>query len=431
MKKTTFIHRKQRKYLIIGRKFWDDSRIQNLRQDIKYSKTHNELKLIQIESEDDSDLGRNDEGLINKGTVQNDEVGKRNVEDLLRKSFLVDFPSTSKHVLNGANSFSHQGVRRRVCWKRYMLSSVTETSNTFKDVQFPGYYDKIKAVWHTREAGAGYYIIEEYPDDKEDDDDVVVSADPDKYNDDRQKLIKTDLPKIEVCNSLGVFFLAQGHGQMLAFDKHMNLVLADCEEFRKIKPKSGSKIPQGQPDHEEKRTLGLVILRGETIVSLSVDGPPPPTTDDSKTKLAQLPGGPGIGRPAGRGLPVAPPGVAPASLTGPVRGVGMPPGMAPRPGMPPVMGGMPPGFRGNMGPPPGMQPMGGIPPAFRGGAPPPGIRPPPMGMPGGPPPFQTGGRGMPPNFPVPGQAPPQGFRPPPQMRPPPGSGPQPGQGRSQ
>jgi len=75
---------------------------------------------------------------------------------------------------------------------------------------------------------------------------------------------------------------------MLAFDRHMNLVLADCEEFRKIKPKSGSKVPQGQPEQEEKRTLGLVILRGVTIISLSVEGPPPPSADDSKTKLAQV-----------------------------------------------------------------------------------------------------------------------------------------------
>ncbi|CAJ0651679.1 13903_t:CDS:2 [Entrophospora sp. SA101] len=181
-------------------------------------------------------------------------------------------------------------------------------------------------------------------------------------------------------------------GQMLAFDKHMNLVLADCEEFRKIKPKSGSKVPQGQPEHEEKRTLGLVILRGETIVSLSVDGPPPPAIDESKSKLAQLPIGPGIGRPAGRGLPVAPPGATPAGLTGPVRGIG-----GPSPSMPPVMAGMPPGYRGGMGPPPGMPSvMGGMPPAFRGGAPPPGMRPMSMGIPGGPPPFSGGGRGMPP-----------------------------------
>jgi small nuclear ribonucleoprotein B and B' len=60
-------------------------------------------------------------------------------------------------------------------------------------------------------------------------------------------------------------------GQLLAFDKHMNLVLAECDEFRRVKRK-GQAVKAAEEDEEEdemKRTLGLVILRGETIVTLS------------------------------------------------------------------------------------------------------------------------------------------------------------------
>ena len=74
-------------------------------------------------------------------------------------------------------------------------------------------------------------------------------------------------------------------GQMLAFDKHMNLVLADCEEFRHVRPKKKPGESESGPEQEMKRSLGLVILRGETVVSLSVEGPPPVQDDDKKNAV--------------------------------------------------------------------------------------------------------------------------------------------------
>jgi small nuclear ribonucleoprotein B and B' len=140
---------------------------------------------------------------------------------------------------------------------------------------------------------------------------------------------------------------------MLAFDKHMNLVLADTEEFRRTKRKQNKPAAPGASsaaqvvEQEEKRTLGLTIVRGAHIVSLSVESPPPadPSARLGKTTGAglgsSLTAGPGVARPAGRGA------AAPISLAGPAAGVGgaVPP--PPFPGVPGFPGA--PGFPGRGG----------------------------------------------------------------------------------
>ncbi|KAG7162621.1 Small nuclear ribonucleoprotein-associated protein B-like 2, partial [Homarus americanus] len=142
-------------------------------------------------------------------------------------------------------------------------------------------------------------------------------------------------------------------GIFKAVDKHMNVILSDCEEFRCVRGK------KTKEEKQEKRTMGLLLLRGETIVTMTLR-PPPTEQDGPRVNLPGSSPGPGVGRPAGRGMP----GTGGSGLQGPqmmqpaacgpqlnVSPRGGPPG-----GMPPhMMGGMPPhmGRGGPMAPPTG------------------------------------------------------------------------------
>jgi len=101
----------------------------------------------------------------------------------------------------------------------------------------------------------------------------------------------------------------------------MNLVLADSQEFRKLKTKKGTSTEF--EEREETRTLGLVLVRGENVVSMQVETPP-------KKKLKATPAATaGRGEPVGRGAPIIP-GLMPTGMMPPppsfmAAGRGMPP----------------------------------------------------------------------------------------------------------
>eukprot|EP01064_Diplonema_japonicum_P026323 TRINITY_DN3773_c3_g1_i1.p1 TRINITY_DN3773_c3_g1~~TRINITY_DN3773_c3_g1_i1.p1 ORF type:complete len:202 (+),score=20.88 TRINITY_DN3773_c3_g1_i1:131-736(+) len=159
-------------------------------------------------------------------------------------------------------------------------------------------------------------------------------------------------------------------GTFLAYDRCLNMVIADVEEVRTVRTKK-TKKGGGVSEKEETRTLGLLLLRGESVLSITVEGGLPKTGSAPAPEMPKFPPGmppgmippPGMMPPGAMGRP--PPGMPPGMMPGMP-----PPGMYPPPGMPPgMMPGMPPpGMHG----PPGMPPRGPMPPGMIPGGMPPG-----------------------------------------------------------
>lgn len=84
-------------------------------------------------------------------------------------------------------------------------------------------------------------------------------------------------------------------GTLLAFDGHLNLVMGDTKEKRLTKKGYADLVQKNIPTYVD-RDLGLIVLRGEQVVSVTIELEP-------LTPLAtRLEKGQGTARPAAKGV---------------------------------------------------------------------------------------------------------------------------------
>lgn len=130
----------------------------------------------------------------------------------------------------------------------------------------------------------------------------------------KSKLMQWIDYRVRVTTQEGRMFV----GTFLAFDKHLNVVLSDTEEYRKIRAKKRN--PGDPVEREEKRILGMIILRGVNIVSFTAEEPP--IVYDRKADKAAA--GPGKAQAISRqGAPVSQ-GAGGPGLSAVPKGLGQP-----------------------------------------------------------------------------------------------------------
>lgn len=70
----------------------------------------------------------------------------------------------------------------------------------------------------------------------------------------------------------------------------MNVILGDCEERRT--PNKQLNLKDGERSKELRRNLGLIILRGEQIIDVTVEGPGPADPSSRVRRPIKQPVGP-------------------------------------------------------------------------------------------------------------------------------------------
>eukprot|EP01061_Rhynchopus_euleeides_P013447 TRINITY_DN2347_c0_g1_i1.p3 TRINITY_DN2347_c0_g1~~TRINITY_DN2347_c0_g1_i1.p3 ORF type:complete len:151 (+),score=10.08 TRINITY_DN2347_c0_g1_i1:129-581(+) len=115
-------------------------------------------------------------------------------------------------------------------------------------------------------------------------------------------------------------------GTLLGFDRHMNMVLDESEEFRTVFGK------RKNAKHTERRHLGLVLLSGRRLKSLSIENDPSPVPVNSE-RFANVTPEEAAAAAAAPATPAEPVQKKTRQLAAPSRGVGAPDAssMAPTP----------------------------------------------------------------------------------------------------
>ncbi|CAG8701653.1 12540_t:CDS:2, partial [Cetraspora pellucida] len=101
---------------------------------------YQDLSLVKTSLNSDIERSVNSEGAINAEVL----ISKQPQEAVASKS--------TKNV-------NEESVEEHIS-QEDLLNSVNETSNTFKQIKFPTYYNKLKTIWDTCNAGTNYFVLD-------------------------------------------------------------------------------------------------------------------------------------------------------------------------------------------------------------------------------------------------------------------------------